>query len=60
MPLKSGPDSVPANMHELKSGPHHKKMAAKYGAKKAHEIDVAIAMRKAHGKNQGAMKPRGA
>jgi hypothetical protein len=47
MPLKSGKKNVSSNIKELDKGPHHAKMAAKHGEKKAHEIDVAIAMSKA-------------
>jgi hypothetical protein len=49
MPLKSGKSkkTVSSNISELAHGPHHAKMAKKFGAKKAQKIDVAIALDKA-------------
>lgn len=47
MPLKPGKENIGSNIKELHKGPHHAKMAKKFGAKKAHEIDVAIAASKA-------------
>lgn len=47
MPLQKGPESISPNMTELKSGPHHAKIAEKHGEKKAHQVDVAIAMKQA-------------
>jgi hypothetical protein len=50
MPLKSGSSSKTrsSNIKELHKGPHHAKMAKKFGEKKAELIDEAIAYSKAH------------
>lgn len=48
MPLKSGKANIGSNIKELNKGPHHAKMAKKYGPEKAHKIDIAIAESKAH------------
>ena len=59
MPLKSGKSkkTVSSNIGELNKGPHHAKMAAKYGEKKAEKIDVAIAYDKAR-KSKGSSRGR--
>lgn len=52
MPLKKGSSqkTISGNIGELHKGPHHKKMAEKFGEKKANQIDAAIAYDKARGK----------
>ena len=47
MPLKPGRKAISRNIKEMAKGPRHAKMARKMGEKKAHEMDVAAAMRKA-------------
>lgn len=49
MPLEPGKsrEVIKHNMAELHTGPHHAKMAKKYGAAKAAKIDAAIAYDKA-------------
>lgn len=49
MPLKPGKKNIGSNIKELSKGPHHEKMAKKFGEKKAHIIDEAIAESKARG-----------
>lgn len=60
MPLKKGKSqkTIGSNIGELHKGPHHAKMAAKYGEKKAEKIDAAIAYDKARGKGKGSSRGR--
>ena len=52
MPLKKGSSkkTISSNISELSKGPHHAKMAKKFGTKKAQKIDVAIAFSKSREK----------
>lgn len=59
MPLKSGKGKkvISENIGELNKGPHHAKMASKFGEKKANQIDAAIAYDKAR-KSKGSSRGR--
>lgn len=61
MPLKKGKSAVSANIKEMAHSTNHAKRVSKYGAKKAHEIEVAAAMSAAMPKKKamgGPLRPR--
>jgi hypothetical protein len=45
-----------ANLHEMAHSPNHRKRVRKFGAKKAHQIEVAASANAAHYKRKGKRK----
>jgi hypothetical protein len=55
MPLGN---DIRANIHEMAHSPRHKQRVKKFGAKKAHQIEVAASANAAHYKRKGKRRKK--
>jgi hypothetical protein len=58
LPLKRGKKNIGRNIDEMAHSPNHAKRVSKFGAKKAHEIEVAASTRAAVDKKPKKSAPK--